>query len=413
MTIATVNGFAAIALSVHVPGAGPWWADVTLDGAPELTGQVTIAIGALELSGTVDPGHNGTHALQRRMRVVAGAGGWGTMLRARHYHNDAQIRARTVAEDAAREAGETLGDFAPATERIGIDYVRQAGAASRVLEDVIGGAPWWVGYDGVTRVGARSTSSAAPSAYEVIEHVPDERVVVLAVDDLRAVGIGSVLTRGLDEPQTVRELSIEVEPALFRVRAWCGGESGARGRVAGLLRDIARASARDRLLGHWRYRVVRMSAERVELQSVRRDADLPDVLPISMWPGAPGVHAELAPGAHVLVEFIEGDRRLPIITHFAGKDGTGWVPAELVLGASSTLRLGSENANDGVALSSRVNERLDDIAAALDALCGLTPVPNDGGAALQTAVKAVWAGSAPAGVPTPPADVGSTKVVAE
>lgn len=425
---AHVDGHTAVGLTVHVPGVGPWWADVTLEGAPELSGAVTIGIGELALEGTVDPNHSGTHGLQRRLRIIAGGGGWTTLLAARHYHNDARpnhVRARTVAEDAAREAGETLGDFAPATESLGPDYVRQAGPASRVLEDAIGGAPWWVDYDGRTNVGERAPADVEPGSYDVLEHIPDERVVVLAVDDPRAVGIGSVLTQRLDEPQTVRELVLEVTPESVRVRAWCGGVDGARGRLAGLLRGIVRHVMSEKLFGLWRYRVVRMvgpmedpDGERVELQAVRQAAGLPNVLPVAMWPGLAGAHAKLEPGAEVLVEFVEGDRRYPIVTHFPGRTGVGYVPPRLVLSASQKVVIGSHDADDAPALASKTNERNDRVAAALDALCSTPPTVQDGGAALQAAVRTAWAPDQPGalGVPsvtTPASDVGSSKVVIE
>lgn len=410
---AHVDGHTAIAARLHVPGVGPWWAEVDLQDAPELAGAVTLALGELELSGTIDPAHSGTHGLQRRVRIVAGGGGWAVLLAARHYHNDGQVRARTVVEDAAREAGETLGaTFAPASETIGRDYVRQAGSAARVLEDVIGGVAWWVDYAGATQVGERSTSIAAPGTYEVIEYSPDARVVVLAVDDPRAVGIGSVLEQRLDEPQTVRELTVEATADAMLVRAWCGGVDSARGRLAGLLERIVERVVAKRLFGLWRYRVARMSGDRVELQAMRRDARLPNALPISMVPGLAGAHAELTPGAEVLVEFVEGDRRYPVVTHFAGKDGNGWTPVVSVLSASSKVRLGSAGANTALALAPASNGLFDELAAALDALCGATPVTNDGGAALQAAVKVAWPGSTP-GVATPPANVGSTKVVTD
>lgn len=338
MTYASVSGERAIRVRLHVPPIGPWWADVDLDAtAPTLSGRVTLALGALELVGTIDASHDGTHGLQRRSRVVAGAGGWARLLPAKAYHNDARIRALTIAQDAAREAGETLSaSFAPAFERIGIDYVRQAGPAARVLEDVIGGAAWWVDYDGVTQVGERPTSDASPDDYEVLEHEPAEHVITLAVDDLTTVGIGSVLSERLDAPQTVRELEIEYSAESFRVKAWTGGEDGGHGRIDRALRSIVARYTDSRLFGSWRYRVIRMASDRVELQAVRRGAGLPDVLPVSMWPGVAGAHAELTPGAEVLVEFIEGDRTMPIITHFAGKDGAGFVPVRLTLGATGS-----------------------------------------------------------------------------
>lgn len=356
---ATIDGHRAASAVVHVPGAGPWFADVRMEGAPELAGRVTLALGALELVGTIDARYDGTRGAQRMMRIVAGGNGWGALLAAKAYHNDARIRALTVAQDAAREAGETLGDFAPELERIGIDYVRQAGPASRVLEDVIGAARWWVDYDGTTHVGARELADAVTGTYELIEFVPDERIAVLAIDDLRAVAIGSVLSDRLDEPQTVRELEIAVDADAVRVRAWCGGADGSRGRLADAIRGIVERVVDRRLHGVSKYRVVQMSGDRVELQVVRRATGLPNALPISMWAGVAGAHADLAPGAECLVQFIDGDRTQPIVTHYAGKDGTGWTPANVVLSASTSLKLGGPNATEHVPLGDALKTWID------------------------------------------------------
>ena len=40
------------------------------------------------------------------------------------------------------------------------------------------------------------------------------------------------------------------------------------------------------------------------------------------------------------VEFIEGDPRYPIVTHFAAKDEEGFLPVELALDATERLRIG-------------------------------------------------------------------------
>jgi hypothetical protein len=332
---ASIDGHTAIAARVRVPSRGPWFADVDLDTDPDLEARVTLAIGELELEGTVRTRSSGIFGLQSRVRLVAGGDGWGTLLGAKAYHNDSRIRARTVAEDAAREAGEEFGDFAPALERVGIDYVRQAGPASRVLEDVIGAVTWWVGYDGRTNVGSRSSSPAPAGSYEVLEHDPRARMLTLAVDDLSAIGIGSVLSERLDEAQTVREIELVVDADRVRLYAWCGEDSG-YGQLYGLFRGLARRATDERLFGLWRYRVVQMSGDRVELQSVSRESGLPDILPISMWPGVAGAHAELAGGAEVLVQFVEGDRTLPVITGFAGKAGPGFVPTLLTLASTGS-----------------------------------------------------------------------------
>lgn len=359
---ATLDGHPLTRCTVHVPPRGPWWADVIFEGAPDASGQVTIVLGELRLTGTVDASHGGTHGLERRARVIAGGGGWATLLPPKSYHNDAGIKRRTVIEDAAREAGETLAANAIPLleERIGIDYVRQSGPASRALDDVLGEHGWWVGYDGQTRIGERPAEPAEvdPRRVEVLGYEPDDHVVRLGVDDLRDVGIGSLISERLDAPQTVRELRIEVAAEAVQVTAWTG--EGERSRIESALRSIARRSVDDRLHGIWRYRVVRMSGDRVELQAVRQRAGLPDVLPVSMWPGLAGAHSQLAGGTECIVQFIEGDRTQPIVTGFIGKLDGAFVPVATTVSVRDTLLLGDDSASEGVPFGDALKSYLDD-----------------------------------------------------
>jgi hypothetical protein len=397
--IATVGGYPAASLSVRVPGIGPWYADVDLDD--EVSGEVEIAIGSVSLTGTVMPSRSGVHRLKRPARIVAGAG---TLLPAKAYHNDAGIRARTVVEDAVREAGETLGDFLVTTERVGIDYVRRSGPASMAIEDVIGGTPWWVGYDGRTHVGARAETPAVAGSYQVLDYDPRTRIVTLEADDLSQLAIGSVLSDGLDEPQTVRELELETTGDAFRIKAWCGTEETTHGRLERAIRAIVTRCVDGLIVGPRRYRVVRMSGDRVELQAVRRAAGLPDILPISMWAGVAGVHAELAASAEVLVEFIDGLPTAPIITHFAGKDGTGWTPTSVTLsasGASASIKLGA-NATKKLAYADDVHEELVKVQAALAAAVA----PPGGGTVTYPPGTNYTA-------PASGTDIGTAKAVAE
>lgn len=369
----TLDGHRIESATVCVPGVGPWFADVDLEGAPDVSGAVTLRLRNLVMSGTIDTRYAGTFASERRVRVVGGGGGWGTLLASKHYHNDAQVRARTVAEDAARLAGETLGDiFEPAAERIGVDYVRQAGPASRVLEDVIGGVAWWVDYDGTTNVGTRAAVDTDASLFEVLSFNPRTNVVVIASEDPSAVKIGTLVSERLDEARTVRELTIALNADSLTIKAWTGGASGARGRLERALRSAVERMTDSKLFGVYKYRVSRMTSDRVELQAVTRAHGLPDMLPVSMWPGVAGAHGDLTPGAHVLVQFIEGDRTQPIVTHFAGKDGVGWTPANLTLDATTLIKLG-DAAEHFVALANLVDARLDTIQANFDSHTHVAP----------------------------------------
>jgi hypothetical protein len=338
---ATANGRACTSVKLTVTNVGPWYAELDLEDASELGATVILQLGpSLVLLGTVVAPQSGTHLAQRKCRIVAGAGGWGRTPRPKSYHNDALVRVRLVAEDIAREVGEVLGTFIPAAERVGRDYVRDANRpASAVLEDVIGGVAWWVDYSGITHVGPRPASALRVSAYDVLAYDPRARVLTFAVDDPGVVQIGAVLsTPPLEGPQTIREYEVHVTEEGMRVVAWCGGSEREPGRIAGLMRAIARRSTDDALYGKYRYRVIKMRADgRVELQAVRKAAGMPDVQPLSQWPGVAGAHAELAPGTEVLVEFIEGDRSQPIITGYTGKGGPAFSPVELAF-CESTLR---------------------------------------------------------------------------
>jgi hypothetical protein len=369
----TINGVPATYVRVFVPYTGPWFADVITDGARALSGRVTLTVGSLTLVGTIDPLANGARSDQQYARVVAGAGAWGRSVLPKAYHNDLGVKALTVAQDAAREVGESMGVVAPIVPVIGRDYVREVGPASRVLEDAIGTTPWWVDYNGVTQVSARTPSAAVTGTYEVMEYQPRDRMVELALDDLTAVGIGSVLVDGLDAPQTVRGLEMDITEERVRVFAWCGASG--RDRIAELFEGIVRRIVADTLHGKYRYRVVSMDVDRVKLQVVSARTRLPDILPVSMVPGIAGAHAQLTPGAEVFVEFEEGDRTKPIITGFAGKDGVGFVPVSMTLDATTEVVLGGTGATP-VALKS-------DLSTLLGAISGAAVGSADGGAAFK------------------------------
>lgn len=90
-----------------------------------------------------------------------------------------------------------------------------------------------------------------------------------------------------------------------------------------------------------RYRVVlAASGDRLELQIVRKGSGFPSTLPLSMQPGQPGAKGTPALGSTVLVQFIEGDPSLPVVTHFARPDEEGWKPTASWLDTTGVLKLG-------------------------------------------------------------------------
>jgi hypothetical protein len=334
---ASVSGYRVPRLRLHVPGAGAWFADLDLDESVTLAGTVEVTIGDAKLTGTVASNHAGAFVGGSRVRVVGGGNGWGSLVSARGYHNDAGVKARTVADDVARAVGETIGTFAPAQDRLGSDYVRRACLASRVLEDAAGGSVWWVGLDGTTNVGARPVASSTTTA-QLLEFDARTRIATLTADSLLEVMPGSRLTdERLTGEQTIRDLELEIGAQRLRATVWLGGNDSTQGgRLGSLLATIAQRATDGQIVGLWRYRVVSMATDgRVNLQAVKRGGAVPDLLTVDQWPGVAGAFAKLALGAIVLVQFVEGDPSQPVITGFTKKGAGGFVPDVLTLGAES------------------------------------------------------------------------------
>lgn len=332
MTEISINGHGLTQLRVLVSNVGPWIAECDLQENPTITDRATIRAGSLTLTGTV--GRGGEYGLQRRVRVVAGAAGWSNEIKSKPYHNDAGVKARLVAEDAARECGETLGQFIPTDDRLGRDYVRSAGVAARTLEACSGGVPWWVDYAGITQVGPRAAVDISPDRVQVLSYDPRSRIALLAPDDPTDVAIGGTLPQ-LPSQGVIREYQIDISPKQFRVTAWLSTGENESGKLASIMRRIIQRTTDAPLWGLYRYRVVSVAGDgRLDLQAVRKASGLPDVATVSQWPGIAGTASKPAPSSEVLIAFIDGDPTQPIVTHYSGQDGAGFVPTSIVLGGS-------------------------------------------------------------------------------
>jgi hypothetical protein len=88
-----------------------------------------------------------------------------------------------------------------------------------------------------------------------------------------------------------------------------------------------------------RYRIVRNTVGRLELQIVRKSTRWPDVLPVSVHQ-AHGIKGEPQVGGVVLVSFIEGDETMPVVTHFARPEDGAWLPNSCTVDASGTVKIG-------------------------------------------------------------------------
>ncbi len=361
----SLAGITATHVRLVTPWIGAWFAEVELDletmTAPLPSGRVVLTIGDEALVGRVDARATSRLGAKASVRVLAGGGGWDLPVRSQHFHNDAGVTLLAVAQATAAEVGEVVGS-APRV-RLGVDYVRSAGPASRILH----ADPWYVNDIGVTRIEARAEESA-PKDLEILGWDPASSVAELAPDVI--VRPGWVLTDDRFGSQVVRDVEQTWSAAGTRASAFCA--TTARSRLAGTLAHAVREFAGVAHLKSYRYRVVLMAGERVALQAVKKDAGMPDAIPLSLVYGVPGVTAVLTPGQEVLVEFVAGDPAQPVVRSYV--DGT---PVSVKLDAVTliTLGLGTEPVALGASTLAAINALATAITIVGDALAAVTGTP--------------------------------------
>jgi hypothetical protein len=214
-----------------------------------------------------------------------------------------------------------------------------------VLDNAAGSAAyWWVGRDGVTNIGRRPSATCGP----VIDWDPARQVATFEADDMvRLVAGASLVDERIGQAKTIRELEVRIEGASVRAFGRCWETSASTpnyGRLSRALGAIVRRHTGGQLWGSYRYRVASMAGKRVNLEVVSRAAGVPSLLPVTMWPGIAGAEITLKQGAQVLVEFEEGDRGKPFISHYTPVGGDGFVPVSLALcgGTRSAAGVGDE-----------------------------------------------------------------------
>lgn len=329
MATATLNTNRVTSARVDIPAFGCWYADASIDKAVALTGAVTLQIADLTLSGTVLSGGEDPGTARSHYRIVGGKGGWGRTLPAKSYANDAGVKVLTVIGDAAKACGETIdASTIAASDRCGPAYARPAGPASRVLENLKPGA-WYVGEDGVTRIGARPASS--PSIKGPRLRVDKARgIVEVAVENIAAILPGA----SIDGVAAV-DVRHEINEKGLRTTVW------GRQRLDALRKTFEAFFPELPYLAPWEYRVVLLNGERLDLQPVRSSSGMPDLQRVPMRPGVAGAKSTLVPGTRVIVQFIDGDPTRPHVTGFEDSEGGGFKPLLTEIDANTLVKLGA------------------------------------------------------------------------
>jgi len=333
MSAATINGFTCTRVRVQLPSWGVWYADVEVAGEHVLAGAVELVLADAALSGTVIAGGaaNGRSAY----RIAGGAGRWGATVARRAYANDLGVRRSVLAEDVARDVGESV-DEGGLEGAIGPAFTRANDRAAAVL-DAIAPRAWRVDADGTTRFGARTTVAIATVAPRVRVD-PKAGVLTIASSEIAAL-VPGVSVDGV--------VAVDVEHDLDErtgLRTTLYASPWGASREAEALRRFVRAVCPElRWSGVHEYRVgmIEAGGARLALQPVRSVHGLPDLRFVRVRPGVFGASATPALGALCLVAFVDSDPARPVVVAGDDPDSPGFLPVDAALDASGSVAVGA------------------------------------------------------------------------
>lgn len=326
MATGTIAGYTLTHCRASLPAWGIGYVDCTVDREVEITGSATVQLADLSLVCSVVSG--GPHQGRSYYRLCLGAHGWGRDIAAKSWANDAGVKLRTVLEDAAAAAGETFAAYPTGT--VGLAWDRQEGPASTTLQ-LLYPEGWYVGEDGLTRVGKRASvvysGTATRGAYD-----PASGTLELAAESIATL-VPGIVVDGVEAVDVLHELT----PDRLRTMIWGSTTTGTSRRLAAMRRMLEQLQPRAKYSGVWSYRVVSRTGERLNLQPERASMGMPDIRNARIMPGVQGCKGETTLGSIVLVSFINADPSRPVVVAFDDADSSGFDPARLYIGSGADL----------------------------------------------------------------------------
>lgn len=223
--MSTLRGKRIANVELHVPWAGAWWADVTLDvGAVVAPGPAELRTGDLTLQGSVLSDQRGFDAPDQPSCVVTGGAGWRSLLtQAGEYSSPVGVRLSTVLRDLAALAGEPYES--PPELLLGTAYgwtASRPGAPRRarsVLDELVqrGAIPTWrIAPSGVTTFSPWPAGAVADVAGRVTKRRLTEGVRFVSLDTRVAL----FLPGGTLEGSIIRRVVIQDRGEALTAEIW-------------------------------------------------------------------------------------------------------------------------------------------------------------------------------------------------
>lgn len=350
MATATANGINVLTATISVPRVGVWRADLDLDAADasKVSGTIALVLGDVTWTGKAT--EVGAFVGRVKVRLLAGAAGFGKPTKPRFYQS---IPAKTVVTDLLTEGGEKLSNTSDAG-KLGTVlpfWTRHAGTVGEGLENVLDelGAIWRVLPDGTVYVGIETWPTSEPKDVAVETEVASESKIVFSSSS------PSLLPGTTFRGRKVSRVEHSIDAGKTRTTAWYEtGTTGTGDAFRSALDGLVRQATKH--IDFFAVRSGKVVAQNANgtLEIKLDDADMPGMSKIPIAYGVPGISAKVKPGAKVHVQWADGSPTKPRAVVID--------PADIIELQANTGMVKVSGASDFVALAKLVDDNFKKLA---------------------------------------------------
>lgn len=330
-----------------IPWVGRWVLRAWFADAPP-SGTVTVQWGNTQLVGTVVSEKSGLVVGEGAVTIVGGIG-WHNEPPATWLVNNSAQTARVV-QQLAQAIGETITADLEALRPGRAAFARANQPASTTLEGLlVEDAIWWINLDGTARA-ALDRPSPVLSPDAVLHFDAEARTAILDIDEPANIVGATIAASGERVPVASRVYELEVTANEKGVHAVARLEKPTRKApyISALLEELTRNAEP---FPHATFRGATVQSQdaqrRVSLRLDERDKELADPLPVPVWPGIPGVSAEVFSGTRIMLAFDRANPAAPFAAFGSPYNDAGHVPKKVYHDANEELRFVASSAGKG------------------------------------------------------------------